>query len=197
MDSGEPYSHKIAIFGGTFDPPHLGHLMIAEWAMVELALNGVYFVPNSGHPFQKRMDILAGKIRLHLLELAIAGYPDFFADSFEIEKGGTSYAVETILHFKNRFPNSTLFYLMGEDNVETFHRWKDPNIITQNAQIVVFTRNGLLQNTDYPQYHFLNNPVVEISSSAIRERISQGKKCQTLTPPKVYAFISENNLYRR
>ena len=188
---------KIGLLGGTFDPVHTGHLIIAEWALAELDLDKVIFIPNNAHPFNKRSDISPAAERIMMLSLALQNYSYFEISDYEIEKGGVSYTVDTISHFYKKYPGSEFYYIIGADNVAAFQKWKDPHKIAEISQIVVFKREGIDVNTATGQLNFikLDNPQIEISSSMIRKRIAQRKQCNTMLPNKVYEYIHAKQLY--
>jgi nicotinate-nucleotide adenylyltransferase len=194
MDS----SRRIGLFGGTFDPVHIGHLIVAEWVQNVLKLNSIYFIPNYIHPFQKRENITGIKDRLEMLKLAIEDFPSFTLSMFEIDNKGISYAIDTIHHFENAFPESSLFYLIGRDNLNDFFKWKSPKNILKSAKVVVYdridTETSGKQEWD-SRFEFIKCPLIEISSSMIRENIKSGKPVQSLLPPSVYRYIKEKNLY--
>ena len=188
---------KIALFGGTFDPVHMGHLIIAEWVMEELALDRIFFVPNLIHPFNKRKYITPAHQRLRMLELALRGYKRFAIEDVELKRQGTSYAIDTIKYFIDKAPSAQLFYLIGADNLPDFEKWKDPQKIKELTNLVVYKRN-LNQPVPDSQKNvlFMDSPIIDISSSKIRARIAEGKSCRSMLPAGVYDYIREHRLYK-
>ena len=186
---------RIGLFGGTFDPVHLGHTIVAEWVQSKLGLDTVYFIPNYIHPFAKREDILNSAHRLKMLELAISDYPDFKICRYEIEKNEISYSIDTIHYFQEQFPKSELYYLIGADNIDEFDLWKEANEIFKLATVVVFNRKGDNGN-ESAKFKYVDSPVIEISSSQIRNRLKTGLPYRSFIHPDVYNYIEKNKLYR-
>ena len=189
-----PEAKRIGLFGGTFDPIHIGHTIVAEWLQFKLELNEIHFIPNSIHPFLKRENVTDASHRLRMLELALQDYSFFRICRYEIEKKDISYSVETIRYYADQKPAARLFFLMGGDNVEEFHLWKNSEDIFQLATVVVFNRkNQTIQNAD--KFTYIQNPLIEISSSLIRNHIKSGLPYQSFLHPHVYEYIKHNKLY--
>jgi len=191
-------TQKLGIIGGTFDPVHNGHLLVAEWLQKSLYLDKVYFIPNHIHPFQKRNDITPDNIRLQMLRIALADYPNFEIDTIELDKQGISYSVDTIRFYKKRYPPAELFLLIGEDNYSEFYKWKDPEEIKDSVQVVVYRRKSADRSEQQPDRGilFVDSPEIDISSTQIRNRIKEGQSCSKFLPQSVDDFILENGLYR-
>ncbi|MGB9770850.1 MAG: nicotinate (nicotinamide) nucleotide adenylyltransferase [Candidatus Kapaibacteriota bacterium] len=192
----------IGIFGGSFNPVHIGHLIIANFFVNEFTLDKCFFVPNHISPFKLNdPEQLDDYHRLKMLELAIKGNPKFAIDTYEIDKKAISYSFETILYFKSKFQTANLFFLIGTDQLEKFTQWKSWNIILENANLVVARRNFVETKKDFLpiEYHnkifFLNNPIIEICSTLIRDLIKANKSIDYLVPEKVKTYIQKNNLY--
>ncbi len=188
---------KIGLFGGTFDPVHIGHLIVAEWVQDALNLQTVYFIPNLIHPFGKRSDIMPAEHRLNMLNIAVKPFERFQISDYEIRKGGVSYAIETIEHFRKEFPHVQLFYFIGADNLPEFHKWHRYQDILRKVRLVVYDRKEghLPDNLPANRILFLQTPLIEISSTLIRERLKQGRAVRSLLPNGVLTYIKENRLY--
>ncbi len=191
-------SSKIGLFGGTFDPIHIGHLIVAEWLQDALGLENVFFIPNLIHPFAKRNDITSAEHRLGMLRLALEPFEHFRISEYEIKKDGISYSVETIEYFERQFPQAQLFFFIGADNLPEFHKWHRYKDILKKVRLVVYDRK---EGTAPPQLPadkilFLQTPLIEISSTLIRQRISQGRAVRSLLPHGVWDYIRQNGLYR-
>ncbi len=191
-------TRRVALFGGTFDPIHIGHLIIAEWVQQELDLNTVVFIPNLKHPFDKRPDISSARHRLKMVELAIKPFLGFEVSDFEIRKGDVSYSIETIEYFEKLWPDARLLFLIGGDNLAEFNRWKRYQDILKKVQLVVYNR----KQSKVPDYLrasnilFLSPPLIDVSSSLIRQRIKQGKAVKSLLPNSVWEYVQKHGLYR-
>ncbi|MEJ2545250.1 MAG: nicotinate (nicotinamide) nucleotide adenylyltransferase [Calditrichaceae bacterium] len=186
---------RIGLFGGTFDPVHLGHTIVAEWMQSKLNLDEVHFIPNYIHPFAKREDILNSAHRLKMLELAVAGYPDFKICRFEIDRNEISYSIDTIRYFQKQFPDHSIYYLIGADNINEFDYWKEADEIFNLAKVVVHNRKS--DDINIPdQFEYIESPLIEISSSQIRKHIKKGLPYHSFLHPDVYEYIEQHKLYR-
>lgn len=189
----------IGLFGGSFDPPHNGHLTIAHSFYTELALDQVIFIPTYIAPQKKRTAYASDTDRLNMLTLALTGIPYFSISEVELQRRGISYTLDTIVYFQQQFPMARLFLLIGSDSLLDFHNWYKPDEILKRAQVVVAARpNCDLSQVD-PNYlqHIilLKNPLRDISSRIIRERIKNGQSIQGLVPPAVEQYIREHKIY--
>jgi len=198
---------NIGILGGTFDPVHMGHLVIAEEARVKLGLGEILFVP-AGQPWFKvgqGHTIAPATHRLEMLRLAIADNPCFKLCTLEVERSGPSYSIDTITTLRNQLGEQPLFFILGSDSLAGFHLWKEPDRLVQMCQLVVVPRSGL----NLPELESLEPlipglthsvielvaPIIEISSSKIRQRIAQGLSIRYLVPGLVGKYIAEQKLY--
>jgi len=129
---------KLGIYGGTFDPVHLGHLLVAQAAVEELGLNRLYFVPAAQSPFKTENKIAPAEIRLKLLRLALVGKTNCEIDGQEVRRGGISYAIETLRDYAKRFPQAKLFYLIGADNISKLDKWGEADELAKLAEFVAF-----------------------------------------------------------
>lgn len=193
---------NIGIFGGSFNPVHIGHLIVAHFFIIDFNLEICYFVPNHRSPFKiNDQEQLPDHHRLRMLELATASNPQIAIDTFEIDKGGVSFSFETILHFKEKFNSANLYFLIGSDQAYKFTQWKNWETILANANLVVARRNfEPLDKTFLPEkfhalIHFLQNPIIEISSTLVRDLIKRGKPIDYLVPDPVKNYINENKLF--
>ncbi|MBD3225451.1 MAG: nicotinate (nicotinamide) nucleotide adenylyltransferase [Caldithrix sp.] len=189
----------LGVFGGTFDPIHIGHLIVAEWIADFLKLEKVCFIPIHRHPFHKRRHITEGALRLQMIQKAIDPYVNFSVDDFEIKQQTISYTIDTLQYLKGQYPQHNLYFIIGDDNLENFSEWKEPERILEMCQLAVFRRSLIRPSMPFHTYRIINidTPLVQISSSLIRERISQNKCVQTMLPANVYDFIRTHNLYTR
>jgi nicotinate-nucleotide adenylyltransferase len=188
---------KLGIFGGSFDPVHLGHLLVAQAAMEELGLDKLFFVPAAQSPFKTENEIAPAKIRLRLLRLALAGNTNFEIDGQEIRRGGISYTIETLRDYSKRFPNAKLFYLIGADNISKLTEWREADELAKLAEFATVPRpGGTIAEFPKPfRGRILKGFPVEISSSQIRARIKAGLPIENLVPPFVTEVIRAEKLY--
>jgi nicotinate-nucleotide adenylyltransferase len=192
-------SLRIGIFGGTFDPPHIAHLIIAEQAVEELKLDVVYFIPAHIPPHKGHGGFVTAEHRWNMVRKAITGNKKFRASNIELKRKGISYTVDTLRVFKERYPASELFFIIGGDNYRQFHSWKSPKEILRLATIVVYHRPGAKLNSS--DFHrsvvFLHSAMVDLSSTMIRERLYQKESITYLVSPAVERYINQQSLYQR
>jgi nicotinate-nucleotide adenylyltransferase len=188
---------KVGIYGGTFDPVHAGHLLVAQAAMEELELDRLFFVPAAQSPFKTENVAAPALIRLKLLRLALAGRSDYEIDEQEIRRGGASFAIETVRDYARRFAGAKLFYLIGADNVARLNDWRDAATLAGLAEFVAVPRPGAAIAQFPPPFRgrMLKGFPVEIASSQIRARIKANQPIETLVPPAVGEVIRNNGLY--
>jgi nicotinate-nucleotide adenylyltransferase len=193
---------RIGIYGGTFDPVHLGHLIVAEQARVELELQRVFFVLTPTPPHKATAAISPATQRLAMLKLAVQDHPQFEISTVELERPGVSYTVETLRHFRAQpeLARAELFLIIGADSLLELQNWREPQAIISLAKLAVYPRPGLdVRQTAAPflrAAHFLNGPQVEISATAVRQRCSRGRSIRYLVPDAVRNYIFANHLYQ-
>ena len=188
---------KLGIFGGSFDPVHLGHLLVAQAAVEELGLARIFFIPAAQSPFKPENQPAPDAARLQLLRLALAGKTNCEVDEQEIQRGGISYSVDTLRDYAKRFPGAELFYLIGADNVAKLPEWREPAELARLAQFVVVPRPGQ-PTVEFPQpFHgtFLKGFPLGVSSSQIRARVRAGLPVDSLVPAAVAEAIRDARLY--
>jgi nicotinate-nucleotide adenylyltransferase len=184
---------KLGLFGGTFDPPHSGHLIVAQDAWAGLGLDRVVFIPAGIPPHKRRQSITPAGIRLEMLRVAVAGDPRFGVDDLELLREGPSYTVDTLRTFRARQPEAHLHLLMGADQYADFDTWYQPAEIRRLARIVVMARAG-----ETADGRAIQVPVtrIDVSGSEIRRRVAAGRPVRYLVPDAVLAIIERENLYR-
>lgn len=188
---------RIGIFGGSFDPVHLGHLLVAQAAFEELDLSRLFFVPAAQSPFKQSAAPVSGQIRAQLLRLALAGRNWCEVDEQEIRRAGVSYAVDTVRDYAARFPKAELFYLIGADNVPTLSQWREAGDLARLAEFIVIPRPSQTAVSLPAPFRGrqLNGWPFGVSSSEIRLRVKTGKTIEHLVPDAVAEAIRNNQLY--
>lgn len=189
---------RIGLFGGSFDPVHLGHLLVAQAAREELRLDRLYFVLAAQSPFKPDQKATEARHRLQMLRLALAGKNWSEVDEQEIRRGGVSYTIDTLRDYALRFPGSELFYLVGADQAAQLGKWRDAEALAQLAQFVVIPRPGQEVSALPPapfRGRVLEGFPVSISSSQIRARVKSGEPLEPLVPAAVAEAIRNNGLY--
>ena len=185
---------RIAIFGGTFDPPHFGHLALAEWARVELRLDAVWFVPAGSPPHKRRAAPTAARHRLAMTRLAARGNRAFRVSTLECRRPGPSFTVDTVRAIARTHPGAKLHLLMGADTYATFADWREPGAIARAARLVVALRPGS-RRAGGGRVTWLANPGLDVSSSALRARAARGRSLRYLVPDAVARYIARHRLY--
>ncbi len=190
---------NIGIFGGTFDPPHLGHLIVAETVRERLALELILFMPANFPPHKEGEPVASTTHRLNMLQLAVAGNSYSKVSDLEIRRGGKSYTIETLRSLRNLYPGDTLFLIIGSDNLRIFPAWKEPEDVLKSSRVVVIDRPGLvrdaIENEFVQRVQFVQVPTIEVSATDIRGRIRDGKTIRYMVPEPVRAYIEDNKLY--
>ncbi len=195
---------KIGLYFGSFNPIHVGHLIIANHVAEHSVLDQVWMVVTPHNPLKNKNTLLDDYQRLHLVFLATEDYPKIKPSDIEFKLSQPNYTVNTLAHLQEKFPKHTFSLIMGEDNLKSLHKWKNHEVIMQNHEIYVYPRvnsiaineeNKVLKN--YPKIHFVDAPIVEISSTFIRENIKKKKNVQPLLPAKVWEYIDHDNLYKK
>jgi len=189
---------KLGIFGGSFDPVHLGHLLVAQAAVEELALDRIFFVPAAQSPFKPENKPAPDAARLQLLRLALAGKTHCEIDEQEIRRGGISYTVDTLRDYAGRFPAAKLFYLVGADNVPKLNEWREPAELAQRAEFVAIPRPGGAPPIFPAPFRgrLLRGFPFAVSSSEIRARVKSGRPIENLVPTAVAEAVRSGQLYR-
>lgn len=193
---------KIAVFGGTFDPIHKGHVRLAEWLHNELHIDLVYFVPAARHAFKINSKISPAEIRVELLAAAIKPFPYMKISRIELDRSAISYTVDTLEEFPKyeQLENFELYFVIGKDNLSDFHRWKNPERILKLAKLIVLKRSGLngiakFSESENKRIITVDSPCIDISSSEIRARIEHGRSYKNLVPAAVFEKIERYQLY--
>lgn len=182
---------KIGIYGGTFDPIHYGHLILGRDACEQLQLDTLSFVPALISPF-KTHTTASAELRLEMLQAAIAGESAFVADECELRRPPPSYAIDTVLQIHDRERDAEIYFLVGEDNVESLPRWQRFEELKKLARFVVLDRTGAAPTHNYE----IVRRKIDISSTEIRNRVASGRSIRYFVPPAVEEIIRRGNLYR-
>lgn len=188
---------KIGLFGGSFDPVHLGHLLVAQAAREELELTKIFFIPAAQSPFKPERKPAPANERLRLLRLALAGQVHCEIDDQEIRQSGVSYTINTARDYRRRFPDAKLFYLIGADHMAQLPKWREANELAQLLEFVVLPRPGQPPMQFVPPFRgwTLHGFPLGVSSSQIRARVRAGLPIDHLVKPEVAEAIRNNRLY--
>ncbi len=188
---------RIGIFGGSFDPVHLGHLLVAQAAREELGLRRLFVVPAAQSPFKPQSATTTPATRVRLLRLALAGWNWAEIDLQEVQRGGISYTIDTVRAYARQFPGAELFYLIGADHVVMLPKWREAEELARLTQFVVIPRPGQADAQIPPPFRgmLLHGFPLGVSSSQIRGRIRQGLPVDHLLSAPVAEAIRHNGLY--
>ena len=198
---------RVGIMGGTFNPIHLGHLIIAEAAYEAYNLDEVLFVPSGVSYMKDQSEILDAKKRVHMTGLAIEDNPHFALSTIEIDRDGNSYSYETLETLRKQNPNTEYFFLVGSDTLFALETWKHPEILLPSCTILVAVRDGvpmerMQEHAKYLEEKFggsiqlLTTPNIEISATDIRNRLVDGRDVNYFVPDSVLEFIHKYDLYK-
>jgi nicotinate-nucleotide adenylyltransferase len=187
---------RIGVFGGTFDPPHTGHLIVASAAFDALRLDRLLFVPAAVPPHKLGVVVATPEQRLEMVRRAIAGDPRFEVDDMELRRPGASYTVDTLRALREREPGSEIFFLLGADQLRELDTWRDPEEVSRLACLAVLNR-GDEPIPDAGRYRILPVavPRIDIAATEIRRRVRAGESIRYLVPEAVRAFVEVEKLY--
>lgn len=190
-------SSKIGLFFGSFNPIHIGHLIIANYMAHYTDLDEVWFVVSPQNPFKEKKNLGNMYDRLEMVNLAIEDTERLRASDIEFSLPQPSYTIDTLIHLKERYPQKEFSLLMGEDNLASFPKWKNADIILRDYRLVVYPRpeydGGELKK--HPSVVLTDTPLMELSSTFVRQAVKAGKSIQFFVPEKVIDFIEKKGLY--
>ncbi len=195
---------RLGVLGGTFDPPHYGHLVLAENALVQLRLDRVLFVPAGQPPHKPKRPVTPAHHRAAMVEAAIADNPSFAMSSVDLERPGPHYTVDMLALLQREFPQATLYFLIGGDSLAQLDTWRRSDVIVQQAFLAVMKRPGCDVDlealgekiTGLPErLRWIDAPYLDISGSDLRRRVREGLPLRYLIPPAVEAYVRERGLY--
>jgi len=193
---------STCLYGGTFDPPHLGHLAIAEYIRDNLAIETVLFIPAYIAPQKIKRSVSSVEDRLKMLQLAISDHSGLQISEVEIQRKGVSYSIDTIRQIKEEMDirSKDLYFLIGADSLQEFHTWRDPGKILEESNVLVAGRPGF-DIREVPEefrnkIQMVSAPLIDISATMIRRRIREGKSIRSLVPAPVEDYILRKGLYR-
>lgn len=190
---------KIGLFFGSFNPIHVGHLIIANYILEFSELDKIWFVVSPHNPLKQKKSLLNQHDRLHLVRLAIEDNPKFQASDIEFKLPQPSYTVDTLAHMKEKYPAHEFALIMGSDNLATIDKWKNFETLLNNYQLYVYQRHGSTESPfhNYPNVHVMATPMIEISATHIRTMIKEKKSIRYLVPDRVAEYLESSSYYLR
>jgi len=189
---------KTGLFFGSFNPIHIGHLIIANHMATQTDLENVWFVVSPHNPLKPKKTLANDYDRLHLARLGIGDNPLLEVSAIEFGLPKPSYTVDTLAHLKDKYPDRAFALIMGADNLATLHLWKNYEHILEHYDLYVYQRPGvdMGERADHPRVHIAQAPLLDISATYIRDCIRNGKSVRYLLPDPVFAYLEHSNMYR-
>ena len=191
---------KIGLFFGSFNPIHIGHLILANYFTENTDLEEVWLVVSPQNPFKQKQSLLANHHRLQLVNRAVEEYPKLKVSDIEFGLPTPSYTSTTLAHLEEKYPEKDFALLIGEDNLCTFHKWKNYQLILERHQLYVYPRVNVNEIPDefkgHPKIKLVKAPRMELSSSDIRSAIKAGKNVRASMPPESWQYLDEMNFYK-
>ena len=191
---------KVGLFFGTFNPIHIGHMVIANYMAEFSDLDEVWFVVTPQSPFKQKASMLSNHHRLAIANIAVDKYPKLKTSDIEFGLKQPNYTINTLAYCEEKYPNNKFCLIMGEDNLKGFHKWKNYETILNNYELYVYPRisNGKVETkfSDHERIHKVDAPIVQISSTFIRQAIKDKKNISTMLPMEVWNYIDEMNFYK-
>ncbi|MFO8231422.1 MAG: nicotinate (nicotinamide) nucleotide adenylyltransferase [Longimonas sp.] len=190
---------RIALFGGSFNPPHIAHLIVAEVACDQFEFDAVWWIPNATPPHKTNDHLAPASDRLAMTRAAVADHEGFSVCNIEIERPGVSYTVDTVRALTEQHPEASFSLLIGSDSLDTFHTWREPDTIAELADLVVYKRPGGLGDVAAPRFancaRYVAAPMLEVSSTEVRQRCYDGRSIRYMVPAAVRSYIRTHGLY--
>ena len=188
---------KIGLFFGSFNPVHNGHMIIANYILEFSNLEEIWFVVSPQNPMKNKKSLLTDYHRLAILKEAIYDAPKYKASDIEFKMPKPSYTIDTLIYLQEKYPENDFALIMGEDNLQSFKKWKNYEMILENFELYVYNRPGYDSSEfkNHKKVNFIDAPLMEISSSFIRKAISEGKNIQFYMPQNAYKYMKEMHFY--
>ena len=192
---------KIGLFFGSFNPIHIGHLILANYILENSDMNELWFVVSPQNPFKDKKSLLKDHNRLDMVQLAVKNYPNMRASNVEFSLPQPSYTIDTLTYLRERHPDYSFSLIMGEDNLSSLHKWKNADVLIKNHHIIVYPRilDGDKKDSEYLHHEnisLVKAPVIELSATEIRDMIKAGKNVRPMLPPEVFEYLDGSSFYK-
>lgn len=192
---------KTGLFFGSFNPIHIGHLILANYILENTDMEELWFVVSPQNPFKNKKSLLNDHNRLDMVQLAVRNYPNMRASNIEFSLPVPSYTIDTLTYLKEKHPDHSFALIMGEDNLNSLHKWKNSEQLVSNHQIIVYPRLFSEAKEDHPlskhaNISVISAPVIELSATEIRNMIKEGKNVRPMLPPEVFEYLDGSSFYR-
>ena len=192
---------KIGLFFGSFNPIHIGHLILGNYILENSDMEELWFVVSPQNPFKDKKSLLNDHNRLDMVQLAVKNYPKMRASNVEFSLPKPSYTIDTLTYLKEKYPDYSFALIMGEDNLDSLPKWKNSEKLIADYQIIVYPRTfeGEKKAHEYLQHEnisLVNAPIIELSATKIRNMIKEGKNVRPMLPPEVFDYLDGSSLYK-
>ncbi len=199
---------KIGLFFGSFNPIHIGHLILANYILEHSDMKELWFVVSPQNPFKDKKSLLKDHNRLDMVQLAIKNYPKMRASNVEFSLPTPSYTVDTLTYLQEKHPDYSFSLIMGEDNLKSLHKWKNYELLLENHQIIVYPRvlgeekkdevfeSLKLTIAQHENIHQIDAPIIELSATEIRNMIKEGRNVRPMLPPEVFEYLDGSSFYK-
>jgi len=190
---------QVGLFFGSFNPVHVGHLVLANYMLSYTSLDEVWLVVSPHNPLKNKSGLLNQNDRLHLVNLALDQHPKIKSSNIEFGLSQPSYTINTLVHLKEKFPKYKFSLIMGQDNLQGFNKWKNYEVILKNYNIFVYPRPGCVSSPfdDHKSIQITQAPMMDVSSTFIRKAIKEKKDVRFFMNPHVWNYIDEMNFYKK
>ena len=196
---------KIGLFFGSFNPIHIGHLILANYILEHSDMQELWFVVSPQNPFKDKKSLLKDHNRLDMVQLAIKNYQKMRASNVEFSLPTPSYTIDTLTYLQEKHPDYSFSLIMGEDNLGSLHKWKNYELLLQNYQVIVYPRifgedisssPNVTQLKNHHNIHKIDAPIIELSATEIRDMIKSGKNVRPMLPPEVFEYLDGSSFYK-
>ena len=196
---------KIGLFFGSFNPIHIGHLILANYILENSDMDELWFVVSPHNPFKDKKSLLTDHNRLDMVQLAVKNYPKMRASNVEFSLPKPSYTIDTLTYLKEKYPNYSFALIMGEDNLDSLPKWKNAEKLMSDYQIIVYPRTfeggtstslSVSKIKNQENINIINAPIIELSATEIRNMIKEGKNVRPMLPPEVFEYLDGSSFYK-
>lgn len=194
---------KIGLFFGSFNPIHIGHLILANYILEKSDMEQLWFVVSPQNPFKEKKSLLKDYHRLDMVNLALKNYPKMRASNIEFSLPKPGYTTDTLAYLKEKYPENSFALIMGEDNLKNLHKWKNAENLVENNQIIVYPRKLESENTEeknpfleHKNISLIDAPIIELSATEIRKMIKLNLNVRPMLPPEVFEFLDGSSFYK-
>ena len=192
---------KVGLFFGSFNPIHIGHLILGNYILENSNLEELWFVVSPQNPFKEKKSLLKDHNRLDMVQLAVKNYPKMRASNVEFSLPQPSYTIDTMTYLHEKHPDLQFSLIMGEDNLGGLQKWKNADKLIENHEILVYPRVFDEEKKDseyiqHPNIHMIGAPIIELSATEIRTMIKEGKNVRPMLPPEVFEYLDGSSFYK-